>query len=84
MTVDTADAVSSAIRKELNEGEYMLERFRGKLEEFEEEYGMDSEEFMERFESGELEDDEDFFGWYTVYRSVKHWEEKIGELRGAV
>lgn len=84
MVVDSGDAVSSAIRKDLNEGEYMLERFRERLEEFEEEYDMGSEEFMEKFESGELGDDEDFFEWYAVYKSMKHWEEKTGKLREAV
>ncbi|MFB6209180.1 MAG: hypothetical protein ABEJ56_03505 [Candidatus Nanohaloarchaea archaeon] len=84
MTVDTADAVDSAIRKDLNEGEYMLERFRKRLEEFEEEYDMSSEEFMEKFESGELGDDEDFFEWYAVYESMKYWEEKTGKLMEAL
>jgi len=84
MTVETGDAVSSAIRKDLNEGEYMLERFEKRLKEFEEEYGMSSEEFMEKFESGELGDDEDFFEWYAVYKSKEHWEEKTTELREAV
>lgn len=84
MAVDTNDAVSSAIRKDLNEGEYMLEKFRQQLEEFEEEYSMGSEEFIEKFESGELGDNEDFFEWYAVYRSKEHWEKKTGELRDAV
>jgi hypothetical protein len=84
MTVDTADAVDSAIRKDLNEGEYMLERFRNKLEEFEERYDMSSEEFIEKFKSGELGDDEDFFEWYAIYQSKKHWEQKTDKLREAV
>jgi len=84
MVVDTGDAVSSAIRKDLNEGEFMLDRFRERLNEFEEEYDMSSEEFMDKFESGELGDDEDFFEWYAVYRSKVHWEEKTCKLREAV
>ena len=84
MVVESGNAVSSAIRKDLNEGEYMLERFEKRLKEFEEKYDMSSDEFMEKFESGKLGDDEDFFEWYAVYRSKEHWKEKITELREAV
>lgn len=84
MTVDTTDAVDSAIRKDLNEGRYVLEKFREKLEEFEDKYDMTSKEFIEKFESGEIGDDQDFFEWYAVYQSKQHWKEKTDKLREAV
>ena len=84
MPVETTEAVSSAIRKDLNEGEYKLKRFQQRLKEFEKEYDMNSSEFIEKFESGDLGDDEDFFEWYAVYKSKQHWEEKTGKLREAI
>lgn len=38
---ETGDAITSAVRKEKREGEYIMERFRRKLKEFEEEHGME-------------------------------------------
>lgn len=51
-----------------------LERYERDLRVFEEQYGMSSAVMNEKFESGELGDDADFFEWsglYLVYRSVK-------------
>lgn len=54
----------------------MLDHLKERLDEFEEEYGMDSEEFMQKFESGELGDKEDFFEWHAVIQSINHLEQK--------
>ncbi len=49
---------------------------------YESEYGMDSEEFLRRFESGELGDDPRWFDWYAVARGKNLWESKYSVLRG--
>lgn len=77
------DVVQSAVEKETQEGKYLLSRFREKLQEFEDEYGMDTETFIEKFRSGECGDREDYFEWNTIYESVKHWEQKIQQLEKA-
>lgn len=78
--VETKDAVASAIKKEKEEGEYILNRFRKKLKSLEEKYDMKTEEFIEKFNSGELDDRKDFFEWKSLYKAVRHWEEKIKDL----
>jgi len=49
---------------------------------YESEYGMDSEEFLRRFESGDLGDDLHWFDWYAALRGKKLWEKKRSVLRG--
>ncbi|MFP4687921.1 MAG: hypothetical protein ACLFN5_07445 [bacterium] len=80
---DVEAAVSSAIQKEQREGHYLLERFRRKIKSYEKEYKMDTEAFVDQFDRGELEDSEDFFEWRALYKSVKHWEEKVKTLEKA-
>lgn len=75
------EAVSSTLRKGINEGEYLLKRFRKKLREFEEKYNMETETFTKKFEAGALDDREEFFEWKSINESVKHWEQKIRELK---
>ncbi|MDY6773569.1 MAG: hypothetical protein SVS85_00085 [Candidatus Nanohaloarchaea archaeon] len=58
-----ATAVEAGVEREKKITEMKLERLQEKIESFEEEYGMDSEEFRDRFESGELGDDRDFMEW---------------------
>lgn len=84
MAVETDDSVDSAIRKDITEGEYMLESLRQRRKEFEEQYGMSSEEFMEKFESGDLGDDQDYFEWYALTESIQHLENKTEKLRKKV
>jgi len=46
---------------------------RADLDQFERQYGLESSEFHERFESGEMGDDMDFFDWsgtWRVYQSI--------------
>ena len=76
MAVDTEESVNSAIKKDITEGEYMLDHLKQRSEGFEEEHGMDSEEFMQKFDSGELGDREDFFEWHAVIQSINHLEQK--------
>lgn len=78
-----ADAVKDAIHREETLGEFLLERYRSKLDRFEEEHGMSTEAFRERFQQGELGDDEDFFEWMAVSEAVDHWEGKLADLKAA-
>lgn len=80
---ETEDAVTSAVRKEKQEGEYLLERFQRKLKAFEEKHGIETQDFVEKFNSGELDDREDFFEWKSVYKGLKHWKEKLKTLERA-
>jgi hypothetical protein len=38
---------------------------------------MKSEEFLEKFESGELGDDEEFFLWWSFLQALKGVEERM-------
>jgi hypothetical protein len=49
---------------------------------FEERWSMDSEEFLNKFESGELGDDLWCFDWYAVCRARNIWLKKYNILKG--
>lgn len=79
MTVET-DAVRSGVDREKRITEMKLERIRDKIEEMEKNYEMTSEDFREKFNSGELDDREDFVKWDVYVDIVKELEEKKEEL----
>lgn len=83
MSEGSLDVVRESVSRELGFVERKLERFRERLEDFEDEYGMDSEEFLEEFESGNLGDDQDFFEWKAVYQSVQRLEDRKERLEKA-
>jgi len=39
-------------------------------QQFEQKYNMTSDEFMLKFESGELEDSPDYFDWFAAKRAI--------------
>jgi len=57
-----------------------LERYDRDLREFEERYGMGSETFYKRFETGQLGDRMDFFEWAGLYELREDVVEKIQRL----
>jgi hypothetical protein len=57
-------------------------KFEHECQVFEHQYGMDSEQFLCKFESGELGDEEHWFDWYAVVRGKKLWEKKYHVLQG--
>lgn len=81
--LETKDAVASAIRKEKKEGKYLRDHFQKKLKAFEEKHDMKTKEFVEKFNSGELGDHEDFFEWKAIHKGLKHWENKLKTLDNA-
>jgi len=44
---------------------------REEVEGFEKRYGMSSDEFVDKFERGELGDDQDYFEWWGLVRGLK-------------
>ena len=74
-------ALNKIISYEVSESRKQLELLQKDLVEFEEKYGFTSEEFIERFQKGELGDDADFMEWnalYKMHRKLKHRLDILG------
>jgi len=41
---------------------------------FEEKYGWSTEEFLRKFNAGEIGDDQDYFLWYALARARQDWQ----------
>jgi hypothetical protein len=66
--------VRKLLQAKLDQTLHDIDRYERDLRAFEKQYGMSSDVMNEKFESGELGDDADYFEWsglYAVYRSVK-------------
>ena len=74
---EVRDAVDHAIRAETRR-DYYEETCRT----FEQEYTMSSDEFLARFEAGDLGDDAAYFDWYAAKRGFDLWEKHYRILSG--
>jgi hypothetical protein len=50
---------------------------RSRVEDFEKRFNMKSEEFLEKFELGELGDDEEFFLWWSFLQALRSVDERM-------
>lgn len=77
----TPQEVSEVIRAALEQNErvakYKIKKYSDTCENFEKKYGMGSDHFMEKFDSGKLGDDDDFFDWYAAKRGLDIWNKKL-------
>ncbi len=72
--------VKESLRRELALSEAKVNLIREEIEGFEKRYEMSSEEFLDKFEQGELGDAQDFFEWWGLARGLRKIEEQIGRI----
>jgi len=77
------EALSSAMEGELKILRTKMKGFEGEMRKFESKRMLSSKEFYEKFEGGELGDDEDYFKWWAAvqaHQSIKARAETLQEL----
>jgi len=81
---ESESAVRDSIDREKKIVEAKLEKYRKKLNKYEEEHGMDSKEFIQKFKSGKLGDDEKWFEWKFAWEAHQRLMERKQQLEKAV
>ena len=72
----------SALQRELNLLEQGMRRTRVRMGEFEEKYGMSTEEFLRRFNRDDLGETLDFIEWYGETRMLASLDEQKKAIEG--
>jgi hypothetical protein len=79
---EVTDVLGDAVRHETDLARVRRDEFLKDCQVFETRYNLSSDEFLERFESGELGDDADFFSWLFVKEAYDKWERRYQILLG--
>jgi hypothetical protein len=74
---ETSEVIRSALEHEKHLAKYKVNRYSIICDEFEDQYDLISTEFMQKFESGELIEDEKYFDWYAAKKGLDHWKKKL-------
>ena len=72
--------ISEALEREAGLLRVKARVLRGRIRGFERRYGMSSEEFREKFERGELGDDEDYFVWWSLLEALTQVEKRLNSI----
>jgi hypothetical protein len=79
---EVIEAVHSALEHEKHVAKYKIKRYSIICANFESKYGFDSGELREKFETGNMREESDFFDWYAAKRGFDFWSKKLKILSG--
>lgn len=79
---DIRSAVSYALSSAAAQARQRYEFYAHLCSQFEQQLGMTSAEFMEKFEAGVLGDDQKYFDWYAAKRGMELWRARRDILSG--
>jgi hypothetical protein len=79
MTV-TAE-VKESLEREYNISFNVTSFYRRQIKKLEKKHLMDTGTFLERFETGKIGDDKDFFDWYSFHKLLTSWTKTQNTLR---
>ena len=70
------------VKREFEILEKKKKLYEKELAKFEQKYGMTSKQFKEKFKSGIIGDEGEYFDWWFALRAYEHIENKISALKG--
>ena len=76
------DAVKYALHAEAEQARVRRDYYENACQTFESQHHLSSDEFLARFEAGELDDDAAYFDWYAAKRGLDLWERRYRILSG--
>ncbi len=80
---EVGETVAYALQNGATLAKLRHDHFRETCLRFEKKYGMASDEFWAKFESGELGDEADYFDWYAAKRGADLWDKRYRILTQA-
>jgi hypothetical protein len=75
-TAEIEDTIKDSFNKEIQFAKIKLDRYSRICKNFETKHEMTTEEFLSKFEGGQLSEDDDYFDWYAAKRGVDEWSKK--------
>jgi hypothetical protein len=79
---DADPIIQDALRRELALFETRERLVRSEIEDMEQKYCMTSSEFGNKFESGALGDDQDYFVWWSLIRGLEVVRARKDRIKG--
>ena len=73
--------VIRVLEREKQVCEAAIAHLRNKSRLLEQQYGWSTDEFLSKFNAGEIGDDQEFFLWYALAEAVKDWQKTRDSLK---
>jgi len=80
MSVKLKPEVVRVLEREKQICETAMAHLRERSRSLEQQYGWSTDEFLSKFNAGEIGDDQEFFLWYALAEAVKDWQKTRDSL----
>ncbi len=74
------DELFISTMKEINVCKGAIRRLSGTLNDMERKYNLTTAEFMDKYDSGKMEDGRDFKEWHDSFIGLKSWQQRLKEF----
>lgn len=76
------EVINDALRSQVDYARIRRDHFAKLCRDFENEHQFSSDDFLRRFDTGELGDDAYLFDWYAAKRGLDIWQQRFAILNG--
>lgn len=73
--------IVNSIDREISISKNAIDHLKRLQSEMETKYNINTETFVEKFNSGLIGDDEDYFVWYSYHIALKEWKKTRSDLK---
>ena len=76
--------IQTSLRREFALYSSAIAFYKDSIRELELKHGFDTQAFLKKFDSGQLEDTVDFFDWYAFAKLLDRWEKAQAAIGSAI
>jgi len=80
MKIKMSIKLTDLLKRELSYADLALNTLKSEMKGYEKEYSMTWKDFLNKFDSGELGDNREWFKWYGLAVSAKDWNDTKKEI----
>ena len=84
MKTNISVKILELLTKELKYADFASSTLKDEMKTYEKKYSMRWQDFVAKFEKGEIGDDKVWFTWYGLALSAKDWDETKNEIKKTI
>ena len=79
-----SDEIKISLKREYDLYSNAVAFYEKVLHEFEQKYHLSTDNFLQEFEAGQIEDEADYFDWYAFAQLLAKWSKTQSAIRSAI
>ena len=82
--MEQTSEIKTSLKREYDLYSNAMGFYKNALKELEQKYQLNTRTFLKKFESGQVEDESDFFDWYAFAKLLERWRKAQSAIRSAI